>query len=154
MKLLTLGRLVVLMGACTKKAPVVTGGETTPEATVKTFVELSASAKDKADKAKIQALCVGELRRAFDRMTDELFQVSYLSNNVTIKDLKIVESKVEGETAKVQYQLSIENKQGTDVTQEVNSREVELTRNQGAWQIESIRIIGTDNVAFTRGMIF
>ncbi len=154
MKLLTLGLLVVLMGACTKKAPVVTGGETTPEATVKTFVELSASAKDKADKAKIQALCVGELRRAFDRMTDELFQVSYLSNNVTIKDLKIVESKVEGETAKVQYQLSIENKQGTDVTQEVNSREVELTRNQGAWQIESIRIIGTDNVAFTRGMIF
>jgi len=154
MKLLTLGLLSLLMVGCTKKAPVVAGGEGSPEATVKTFIELSASAKDKADKSKIQALCVGELRRAFDRMTDELFQVSYLSNNVTIKEFKIVESKVEGETAKVQYKLSIENKQGTDVTQEVNSREVELTRNQGAWQIESIRIIGTDNVAFTRGMIF
>jgi hypothetical protein len=145
--------LVALLGGCTKKGAD-TQTTSTPEQTVKTFVELSAGAKDKADKAKIQALCVGELRRAFDRMTDELFQMSYLSSNVTIQDLKILESKVEGESAKVQYQISIENKAGTDTTQEVNQREVELTRNQGAWQIESIRIIGSDNVAFTRGMIF
>lgn len=153
MKILTLALLVFLVGGCTRKDPSLQGGST-PEQTVKSFVELSANAKDKADKGKIQALCVGELRRAFDRMTDELFQMSYLSNNVTIQDLKILESKVEGESAKVQYQLSLENKQGTDTTKEINSREVELTRTQGAWQIESIRIIGTDNVAFTRGMMF
>jgi hypothetical protein len=153
MKILSLALLVFWLGGCTKKDASMQGGAT-PEATVKSFVELSAGAKDKADKAKIQALCIGELRRAFDRMTDELFQMSYLSNNVVIQDLKILDTKVEGDAAKVQYQVSIENKQGTDTTQETNSREVELTRTQGSWQIESIRIIGSDAVAFTRGMIF
>lgn len=153
MKLLTLCLMVVLVGACTKKGTVAQTGPS-PEETVKSFIELSSSAKEKSDKDKIQALCVGELRRAFDRMTDEIFQISYLSNNVKIENLKIVETKVDGDTAKVHYQVSIENKQGTDVTHEVNSREVELSRAQGAWQIESIRTVGSDNVAFTRGMIF
>jgi hypothetical protein len=152
MKILTLGLLVVLFGACTKKSAVNPGPS--PEETVKSFIELSASAKDKADKLKIQALCVGELRRAFDRMTDEIFQMSYLSNNVKIEDLKFIQSKVDGETARVLYQVSIENKQGTDTTKEVNQREVELARTQGSWQIESIRMVGSDNVAFTRGMMF
>lgn len=152
MKPLTLVLLVALLGGCTKKKAVPSGPP--PEVTVKNFLQLSANAKDKADRAKLQSLCVGELRRAFDRMTDEVFQMSYLANNVKIEDLKIVESKVDGETAKVHYQVTIENTQGTDKTREVNQREVELSWAQGAWQIESIRMVGSDDLAFTRGMIF
>ena len=63
-------------------------------------------------------------------------------------------TKLSADTAKVRYQVSIVNEGGSDVTREVNEREVELTQSKGTWLISSIRLVGTDKVAFTRGMIF
>ena len=125
-----------------------------PNEVVKTFVELSASAKSIEDKRKLQDQCAGELRRAFERMSDEEFRLSYLATQVKIQGLKILESNIQNDSARVRYELSVENHQGTDVTHEVNEREVELIRSQGSWFIEFIRLKGSDKLAFTRGMIF
>ena len=125
-----------------------------PDEVVKRFVELSASAKDGADKRKLEELCAGEMRRAFERMTEEVFRISYLTNSLKVNELKILESKADTDTARVHYQVAVENAQGTDATKEINEREVELTRSQGTWYIDSIKLKGTDKVAFMNGMMF
>ena len=139
MKIINLSVIVVLFSfmACTFKS-----GEQakprTPEETVKAFVELSASAKERADKKRLADLCQGELRRTFERMTDEGFQMLYLDSKLRIVELKMIESSAQGDSAKVHYSVSVENKQGTDPTNEVNEREVDLVHSQGNWYIESI----------------
>lgn len=125
-----------------------------PEETVRKFVQMSAAVKTEEDKRKLLELCQGELRRAFERMTPEAFRVAYLSNSVKLKEFKILESKVTEKAARISYQVSLENSQGSDTTLEINTREVELILAGQTWLIENIRAKGTDTIAFTRGMIF
>ncbi len=126
----------------------------TPEDVVKYFIQVSATAKNDQDRAKLRDLCSGEMRRAFDQMTPDAFRISYLNNNVKVKDIKVIANKVQNDTATIRYQVSIDNAQGTDVTQEANEREVELSHTGGNWYIDTIRPKGSDKIAFTRGMIF
>lgn len=162
MKNVLLGSFIVLtvfFWACTPKQAAQTPvSQATPQVlpneVVKTFIELSASAKNIEDKRKLQDQCAGELRRAFERMSDEEFRLSYLSTQVKIEGLKILDSTIQNDSARVRYEVALENHQGTDVTHEVNEREVELSRSQGSWFIEFIRLKGSDKLAFTRGMIF
>jgi hypothetical protein len=128
--------------------------EVAPEEVVKQFIAVSASAKQDYDKAKIQDLCSGEMRRAFERMTPEAFRISYLNSNVRVTDIKIINRVIQKDSAQVHYQVTVDNRQGTDATQEINERVVELVRTQGAWYIDAIRLEGSDKIAFTRGMIF
>jgi hypothetical protein len=128
--------------------------EISPEEVVKQFIDLSAGSKMDSDRIKLQNLCSGEMRRAFERMTTEAYRISYLNSNVKILEVKILDSDISGESAKVHYQVTIDNRQGTDATKEINERVVELVKNQGAWYIDAIRLEGSDKVAFTRGMIF
>ena len=143
-----------IFSACTKEGTQSVTNNLSPEDTVRRFVELSAGSTSPDDKRKIQALCVGELRRTFERMTDEAFRLLYLDSKLKIVDLKILETTTQADNSKVRYQVTVENRQGTDVTKEINEREVDLVRSQGGWYIDSIRTRGTDQVAFTRGMIF
>lgn len=126
----------------------------TPEETVKSFVSLSASAQSLANRDRLQKLCVGEMRRAFERMTEEGFRLSYLNSGLKVKSLVVLDSKLEQENAKIRYRVSVENAQGTDTTNETNEREVELTKTQGSWYIETIRLKDSDKIAFTNGMMF
>ncbi len=127
---------------------------TPPDARVREFVELSAGASGLEDKVKIQNQCTGDLRRTFERMNDDAFRLIYLDSKVNIVQFKVLESLTWGQNARVHYEVSIENNQGTDPTKETNEREVDLKLVQGAWAIETIRTKGTDRIAFTRGMIF
>lgn len=146
--------LVVLsLLSCTKKEKAVPVARPAEEV-VKEFVELSARAKSLEDRRTLQDLCAGELKRAFERMSDEEFRLSYLNQQITLKRIQILDQSVEKEAARVHYQVFLQNAQGTDSTQEANEREVELKLSQGAWYIEFIRTRGTDKLAFTRGMIF
>ena len=149
---LALGGLFLSL-ACTKSSPKAMAGASADDV-VKSFVELSASARGEFDRKKLQELCAGEMRRTFERMNDEAFKVIYLDSKTAILDFKILESKVEAEAAKVAYQVTVDNRQGTDPTREINQREVDLRREGGAWRIENIRMRGSDQVAFTRGMLF
>lgn len=148
--------LVCLLTSCTRSCS--RTGEPqavrSPDEVVKKFVELSAAAKEGTDKQKLEQLCSGEMRRAFERMTDEVFRIAYLTSNVKVTSLRIIDSQTDNDKAKVSYQVSVENNQGTDPTKETNEREVELTRAQGAWFIDSIKLRGTDKVAFLNGMMF
>lgn len=126
----------------------------TPEETVRAFVQLSASARDVSDRKKIQELCQGDLRRTFERMTDEAFTLLYLESKIQITELKVLESSLESDTARIHYSVAVQNDQGTDPTREINEREVDLVYIEGNWYIASIRMKGNDRVAFTRGMIF
>jgi hypothetical protein len=155
MKILRFVTLVLLLasGACTYRSTPVIAART-PEETVKAFVELSATAKEPTDKKKLQDLCQGELRRTFERMTEEAFKLLYLDSKIKITELKVIEATAQADAAKVHYSVSVQNDQGTDPTQEVNEREVDLVRSQGNWFIDTIRMKGNDRVAFTRGMIF
>ena len=147
--------LTLAFDACTKNPSSGTqSAARPPEEVVKEFVTVSAHAQSGADKRKLEELTAGELRRAFSSMTDESFKMAYINSGVKINEMKVLEAKTETDSATVLYQLAVENKQGTDPTNEVNEREVLLTLSQGAWYIESIRLRGTDKVAFTRGMIF
>jgi hypothetical protein len=125
-----------------------------PEDIVREFVMLSASSKGLSDKKTLQELCSGEMNSAFDKMTDEVFRISYLNTNLKVRDLKILDTSTQGETARVHYQVVVDNPHGTDPTLETNEREVDLARQQGRWYIESIRGKGSDQIAFSRGMIF
>lgn len=144
---------IALFLSCTRHQTAPQAGKSAEEV-VKVFVQLSASAKEVEDRKRLQDYCSGELRRTFERMNDEAFRLIYLDGKIAILDLKILESKEDKDTARVAYQITVDNKQGTDPTREVNSREVELERSQGAWYIESIRMKGSDQIAFTRGMLF
>lgn len=125
-----------------------------PGDVVKKFLAVSAGASDLKDKKVLSEMCYGEMKRIFERMSDEMFTMSYLSNQVSVQEIKIVESRVHDSVARILYQVTVENKQGTDPTVEKNEREVELTRVDGQWRIDSIRPHGSDQIAFSRGMIF
>jgi len=126
----------------------------TPEEAVRRFVDWSAKAKEPVERERLASLCSGELRRAFERMTEESFRVAYLSNSVAVDEFKILASETKDGTAKVHYRVTLKNTQGSDATAEVNEREVELLSSNGAWFVDSIRLVGSDQIAFTRGMIF
>jgi len=153
--------LSVPFASCVKKTetpvaapPVAAVPLKTPEEVVRHFIDVSATAKTDGDRQKLQELCSGEMRRAFETMTPEAFRIAYLSNNVKVNEIKIIENTTKNETAVIRYQVSLDNAQGTDVTKETNEREVELAETQGNWYINSIRPKGSDKIAFTRGMIF
>jgi len=150
---------LILFAGCIKKEGANPAGTSavekkTPEQVVKEFIDLSAGAKELGDREKLKELCVGELRRALERMTDEAFRIGYLNNNVKIKSVRVIESSFENDAAKIRYQVFVDNPQGTDPTTELTEREVGLTKSQGNWFIESIRPVGSDKIAFTRGMMF
>ncbi|MCB0416110.1 MAG: hypothetical protein KDD39_00575 [Bdellovibrionales bacterium] len=125
-----------------------------PEDVVKSFVELSASSKNLSDRRRLADFCAGELRRAFERMTDEAFKLSYTTTQLNIKEFAVVSSAIVERQATVRYRVVVENGTGTDPTLETNEREVELVENRGAWFLENIRPYGSDQIAFTHGMIF
>lgn len=143
---------------CTKKAENTVDMTTevlTPEQSVERFVRMSAGAKTAADKTKLRDLCQGKLRQAFDKMSPENFQMSYLAGGVSVESFKIVSQKTEGTDALVTYKVGVANKQGTgDQTQEVNEREVSLVQVNGVWYLDSIRMSGKDQIAFVNGMMF
>lgn len=153
--LLVAATLALFITACTKNSslPAPQAGKS-PQDVVRMFVEASASSKSAEDRRRLQELCNGDMRRTFERMNEEAFRLIYLDTKVSILDLKFMDTKEEGDTAKVTYQLTVDNKQGTDPTREVNTREVILSRANNAWYIENIRMQGSDQVAFTRGMLF
>ncbi len=126
----------------------------TPEEAVKRFVDWSAGAKEPTERERLATLCSGELRRAFERMTEESFRVAYLTNAVKIDEFKVLASEIKEGTARIHYRITLENRQGSDTTKETNEREVDLISTSGAWFVDSIRTKGSDQIAFTRGMIF
>lgn len=125
-----------------------------PEDVVREFVSISSAAKGVGDRKTLGALCSGEMKNAFDKMTDEVFRISYLNTNLKVHDLKMLETVTQGDTARVHYQIFLDNPHGTDPTSETNEREVELVKRDGHWLIDTIRGKGSDQIAFTRGMIF
>lgn len=147
--------LLVVLAACTKTEtkPEVKVEVRTPEETLRKFVEVSAAANQAEDKLKLERLCHGEMKRAFDRMTDEIFQISYLNSKIKIVRLNILDSKIEKPSATIRYQVELENEGGTDPTTELNEREMEFTFVDGNWFIEAIKTVGTDKLSFTNGMI-
>lgn len=159
-----LSAIFVFNAACIKKstnpttetgsATAVSGSGKLPEDVVKVFLELSAQAKEDADRKRLLDLCSGEMRKAFERMTSEAFRLTYLNNNVKVKSIKILETKLDNNLSRVRYQITVENNQGTDPTTEINEREVDLVKTEGDWRIDTIRPKGSDQIAFTRGMIF
>jgi len=126
----------------------------TAEQVVREFVMLSAASETLQDKGKLQSLCVGELRAAFGEMTDDMFRMTYLGGKLKVQDLVTVHQVEQDDAAHVRYQITVQNFQGTDPTLEINEREVDLIKRDGAWFINDIRIKGSDRLAFTRGMIF
>ncbi|GEM_PF-1189753 len=157
--LVVLSAVVLQMAACTKNSST-TSTETavqiplTPEAAVEKFIRLSGTANSAEDKMRLRDLCQGKLRQAFDKMSGESFQMSYLSGGITVDDFKVLSQKIEGPDALVHYQVRIQNKQGTDHTNELNEREVSLVQVNGVWYLDSIRPKGKDQIAFVNGMIF
>ena len=148
--------LVAGLVACTKKTATTTDAETPlePTAVVRKFVELSAGAKDLRDREALQKMATGPVREAFDKMSEENFQMSYLDNRIRVKDFAIVESHQEGAAAIVRYKVTIENAGGSDTTTEANERQVQLRQLDGRWVIENLQVYGTDKIAFTNGMLF
>ncbi|MFM8315704.1 MAG: hypothetical protein ACKOA8_15595, partial [Deltaproteobacteria bacterium] len=91
---------------------------------------------------------------AFESMNDEQFRMYYLNGNISIQELKVLSVNRDKNKAVVHYQVAVENRQGTDVTKEMNEREVDLIESPSGWLIESIRPKGTDKLVFSKGMIF
>ncbi|MCB0403301.1 MAG: hypothetical protein KDD51_00850 [Bdellovibrionales bacterium] len=145
--------LVLFLGSSCNRFSVTHKGKA-PDEVVKSFVELSATSKDLSDRRRLADFCAGELRRAFERMTDEAFKLSYTTSQLNIKEFSVVSSAIVERQATVRYRVVVENGTGTDPTLEINEREVELTENRGAWFLENIRPYGSDQIAFTHGMIF
>jgi hypothetical protein len=94
------------------------------------------------------------MKAAFEAMNEEQFKLFYLNGNINIKELKITSVTKEGPKTTVHYQVTVENRQGTDVTNEMNEREVELVESPQGWLIESVRPKGVDKLIFTKGMTF
>lgn len=143
--------LALAFTACTRRANQTAAG---PEDVVREFVTLSAAAKNVSDRKTLGDLCTGEMKGAFDKMSDEVFKISYLNSSLKMHELKVIGTTTEGDTARVHYRIFLDNPHGTDPTTEANEREVELVKKDGRWLIETIRGKGTDQIAFTRGMIF
>jgi hypothetical protein len=125
-----------------------------PEGLVESFIRLSAQVKGADDRKKLAEMCRGRLRNAFDAISEEAFLLNYANPPITIKSLKVIPTAEDDNLARVVYQVEIENTGGTDVTTETNEREVELLRVDGKWYLEAIRPKGSDQIAFTRGMMF
>lgn len=157
--LLVYSAVVLQMAACTKNStttstPDAVQAPLTPEATVEKFIRLSGSANSAQDKMRLRDMCQGKLRQAFDKMSNENFQMSYLTGGITVDDFKVLSQKSDGTDALVHYQVRIQNKQGADNTHELNEREVSLVQVNGVWYLDSIRPKGKDQIAFSNGMIF
>jgi len=146
--------LLLLSAACIRSTTESLQAARYPDETVRNFLSLSAGAKSGEDRKRLEGMCYGKMRDAFAQMSDDVFRLSYLGGSIKILDIKVVETSTKEDVAKVRYQVSVENRQGTDPTRETNEREVELARNQGLWYIASIKAQGTDKIAFTNGMIF
>lgn len=146
----------LFFGACIKKQSVETMklSELPAPEVVRVFVQLSASATTMSDKKNLIESTGGELRKAFERMTDEEFKLTYLSGELKVEKVDILDTAIQNDSAKVRYQVVIENSQGTETTQETNEREAELKKTSAGWVVEAIRLKGSDKIAFTRGMIF
>lgn len=143
-----------VVASCTKIPWFSRSADKAPNEVVKEFLKLSAEASDLKDKGVIAQMCHGELKRIFERMSDEMFTMSYLSKQVALQEVRILDSTVDKEVARIRYEVKVDNKQGTDPTIENTTREVELTRVEGQWRIDSIRPQGSDQIAFSRGMVF
>jgi hypothetical protein len=157
--LVVLSAVVLQMAACTKNSTTTSSQEAvqvplTPEAVVEKFIRLSGTANSAEDKMRLRDMCQGKLRQAFDKMSNENFQMSYLSGGITVDDFKVLSQKSDGTDALVHYQVRIQNKQGADNTHELNEREVSLVQVNGVWYLDSIRPKGKDQIAFLNGMIF
>ena len=126
----------------------------TAEKTVRRFLDISATTREHNDKNRLVGLCTGEMKKAFEKMSQETFELAYLKSDLVIKDLKILDTQMSDKSAKIQYEISIENVGGTDTTQETTKREVDLTQIDGQWYLENIRPIGKDTITFKQGMIF
>ncbi|NBV50279.1 hypothetical protein EBR78_03530 [bacterium] len=146
--------LVFGLVACTKKEVKEVVIAVSPEDVVKNFVQVSGQAKEVLDKSKLVELCTGEMKTAFENMNDEQFRMYYLNGNISIQELKVLSVNRDKNKAVVHYQVAVENRQGTDITKEVNEREVDLIESPSGWLIESIRPKGTDKLVFSKGMIF
>ncbi len=125
-----------------------------PEDRVQLFVRLSSDVKSPDDKAMLAQMCQGRMRQAIDAISDDAFSVAYVNQPIEVKDFKVVQTEIDGNLARVHYRLEILNPNGQDTTVETNEREVELLRVDGQWFLEAIRPKGSDQIAFTRGMIF
>lgn len=145
--------LLVVVG-CTKKQTPAALPTTSPEEVVRGFVKLSGEAKEANDKKKLTDLCSGEMKFAFEEMNDEQFRLFYLNGNLNIQEMKVLSTNINKTEATVLYQVTVENRQGTDVTKEVNEREAVLREGTTGWLIESIRPKGTDKLIFSKGMVF
>lgn len=154
MKIFLLSFTLLLFSACNRWTENIPFLSKSPDAVVKIFLETSAGAKSSKDKQKISDFCAGAMKAAIDDMSDEAFKLTYLDAKITVREIKILEASENGDEAKVKYEVTLENAGGTEPTEEINQREVELTKAGGKWYVESIFLTGTDKVAFTRGMIF
>jgi hypothetical protein len=139
---------------CTKKEEAPQLISVSPEEVVRNFITLSSQAKETRDKSRLSDFCQGDMKAAFDGMSDEQFRLFYLNGNVNVKELRITGITKEKNKAVVQYQVLVENRQGTDVTHETNEREVELSEVSNGWVIEAVRPKGTDKLVFSKGMVF
>jgi len=156
LKLVALICFVLLPVGCTKKIPEKVQSATAPlpEEVVRKFVFLSGQAQELLDKEKLSEMCSGAMKQALAEMNPEQFRLYYLNDNLSVQDFKILSTSKTGVQAKVVYQITIENRQGTDITKEVNQREVDLMETPQGWLIESIRPSGTDKLIFTKGLVF
>jgi hypothetical protein len=142
---------ILALTACTQKP---SSEAMRPEALVESFVRMSSDVKSTDDLKKLSGLCQGRMKQAFEGISSEAFLVSYVNQPIKIKSLKIVQTALDGNLARVHYLVETENPNGQEPTIESSEREVELLKVDGNWYLEAIRPKGSDQIAFTRGMIF
>lgn len=152
--ILSVMSFLIALNGCVKKEPSPVPNAKSPEEVVRTFVRLSGEAKEVTDKSKLSDLCTGDMKNALIEINDEQFRLFYLSGNVNIQELKILSTNISQAKATIVYQVLVENRQGTDITKELNEREAVLGEGPNGWLIESIRPRGTDKLIFSRGMVF
>lgn len=121
---------------------------------VQTFLEMSVKTQSPEDRAKLKDLCVGQMYRAFENMSDESFELAYLAKGISLQKLEFVSVTINKGMAKALYKITVKNDKGSEPTIETNQREIDLIENRGKWFLENISPKGKDEVAFTRGMIF
>lgn len=143
--------IILALAACTQKP---SSEALRPEALVESFVRMSSDVKSPEDLKKLSDLCQGRMKKAFEAISSETFLVSYVNQPIKIKSLKVLQAAEDGNLARVHYVVETENPNGQEPTVESNEREVELLRVDGNWYLEAIRPKGSDQIAFTRGMIF
>ncbi len=143
--------LFVVSSACTKKAA---HSGLPPEEVVKLFVQMSTQVKAQDDRQKLASLCGEEMRRAFNEMNEETFELAYINNPLELKSFEVLQNNTLNQIANVHYKVTVSNPGGTDPTTETTERRVNLKKEGDAWYLTSIRPEGTDTVHFTRGMIF